>query len=482
MNDWKAILRFLGILLIAEGAMMLSCLIPAVHFNDGTILPIAASGGFTLSIGGLLLWRYHKYRLFANKKMAFLLVCLMWLVLSLFGTLPFLSTGATTRFSNAFFETMSGFTSTGATIFSDIEHLPSSVLLWRSMSQWIGGFGIILLVLAIAPSLGINKYSLYTAEASGADNTGKTATTMSSTIRRMLAIYILLTSIFIIALLASGLQFWDSVNLTFTNISSGGFSIYNDSAASLSHGQQYIIALAMLLSGVNFALLFNIFTFRFRLVRRKLDQFGFYIGLTFIAILFVALALHSKMDYGWEEALRCSTVQTISVITTSGTLVADTSLWWTPIVFLFVILSLCGGMAGSTTGGLKVMRVLILLRNVRNILRNRLHPSAINPVRLNGYPVSQSIITNVMVIFFVYLFTILAGILALMLCGIDSTQSIGAVIASITGYGPGLGASGGFGCYASFTPVAKYLCAFLMLLGRLECLSVFILFSPKFWR
>lgn len=469
-------------MLMVEGLLMLFCLIPAIHFHDGTTSPILASGLFTFFLGLWLRLNFRHAKSIADRRHSYLLVVLTWVALSLFGTLPFLATGTLHSFSDALFESMSGITSTGATVFSAVEWLPASILLWRSMTQWFGGFGIVLLVLAIVPSLGINKYSLYTAEASGADNTGKQSSTMASTMRQTLGVYLLLTLIFVFLLWKSGMHIWDAVNLTFTNISSGGFSIYNNSLERVTHQQQYIIAAAMLLSGVNFALLYNLFTFHWERLRYKLDQISFYLGTFAVASLFVCLALHFSMGYPFADAFRCGTVQTISVLTTTGSLVADTQGWWVPITFLFVVLSLCGGMAGSTTGGLKVMRVLILVRNVRKILRDRLHPHAVNPVRLNRRPVSSEITTNVMVIFVVYVACIFLGIMLLMLCGINATESIGATIACITGYGPGLGLSGGFGCYAAFTTPAKLICSLLMLLGRLECLTLIILFVPAFWK
>lgn len=469
-------------MLMVEGLLMLFCLIPAIHFHDGTTSPILASGLFTFFLGLWLRLNFRHAKSIADRRHSYLLVVLTWVALSLFGTLPFLATGALHSFSDALFESTSGLTSTGATVFSAVEWLPASILLWRSMTQWFGGFGIVLLVLAIVPSLGINKYSLYTAEASGADNTGKQSSTMASTMRQTLGVYLLLTLIFVFLLWKSGMHIWDAVNLTFTNISSGGFSIYNNSLERVTHQQQYIIAAAMLLSGVNFALLYNLFTFHWERLRYKLDQISFYLGTFAVASLFVCLALHFSMGYPLADAFRCGTVQTISVLTTTGSLVADTQGWWVPITFLFVVLSLCGGMAGSTTGGLKVMRVLILVRNVRKILRDRLHPHAVNPVRLNRRPVSSEITTNVMVIFVVYVACIFLGIMLLMLCGINATESIGATIACITGYGPGLGLSGGFGCYAAFTTPAKLICSLLMLLGRLECLTLIILFVPAFWK
>lgn len=467
---------------MVEGFLILSCLIPALHFADGTASPILASGLFTFNVGLLLLVRFHRAKRPTDRRVAYLLVVTMWLVMPLFGTLPFLSTGVLHTFADALFESTSGITSTGATVFSAVEWLPSSILLWRSMTQWFGGFGIVLLVLALVPSLGINKYSLYTAEASGADNTGKQATSMTATVRQTLGIYLLLTAVFVVALWKNGMHVWDAVNITFTNISSGGFSIYNNSLERLTHTQQYIVALAMLLSGINFAMLYNFFTFHWDRLQNKLEQFFFYISIYLVAAIFVVFALRFNMGFDWGDSLRCGIVQTISVLTTTGSLAADTQNWWVPITFLFVVLSLCGGMAGSTTGGLKAMRVLILIRNVRKILRDKLHPQAVNPVRLNRKPVAPSIITNVMVIFLVYAIAIFLGIMLLMLSGINATESIGAVIACITGYGPGLGLSGGFGCYAGFTVAAKLICSFLMVLGRLECLTVIILFFPSFWR
>ncbi len=469
-------------MLMVEGTLILSCLIPAIHFADGTVLPITLSGLFTFCVGLLLLVRYRRANRSADKRTSYLLVVTMWIVLPIFGALPFLATGVLHSFSDALFESISGITSTGATVFSAVEWLPSSILLWRSMTQWFGGFGIVLLVLALVPSMGINKYSLYTAEASGADNTGKQTTSTASTVRQTLGVYILLTLLFVFLLCKSGMQLWDAVNITFTNISSGGFSIYNDSLSHLTHLQQYIVALAMLLSGVNFAMLYNLLTFHWDRLRHKLEQFRFYIGLYLVASVFVAIALSTHMGYSAADAARLSIVQTASVLTTTGSLVADTSYWWVPVTYLFVILSLCGGMAGSTTGGLKAMRVLILIRHVRKILRDRLHPHAVNPVRLNRAPVSSHLLTNVMVIFMVYVMVIFAGVMMLMLCGINATESIGAAIACITGYGPGLGISGGFGCYAHFTTAAKLICSLIMLLGRLECLTLLILFIPSFWR
>ncbi len=480
--DWKALLRFLGVILMAEGSLMALCMVPAIHFADGTLWRIAACAAATLAVGGALWHTFRNDKEIHDRRMSYLLVTVLWLVLSLFATLPFLTTGSTRSVTVAWFEAMSGVTSCGATAFADVGALPASVLLWRSMTQWFGGFGVVLLVLALSPRMGINKYSLYTAEASGADNTGKTSVRTTVTVRRTLAVYLTLTAVFIILLAVSGMQIWDAVNLTFTNISSGGFSVNSDSIASLSHTQQYLLAAAMLLSGVNFTLLFMLFTFRWRQVRHKMDQLRFYLIICLLASAFVVLALHYHTGYGWNDALRLGTVQTVSALTTTGSVIGDYTQWWTPAVFLLLMLGICGGMAGSTSGGLKVMRVLILWRNARGILRNRLHPNAVDPVKLNGRPVSGHITNNVMVIFMVFGATLMLGVMVLMLCGVSPTEAIGASVGCLTGYGPGLGASGGFGSYAAFSHPAMWVCTLLMLLGRLECMTVIILFLPRFWR
>ena len=481
-DDWKAILRFLGVMLMAEGGLMALCLVPALHFADGTAPVIAACSASTLAVGLLLRLVFGRYRRIENRRMAYLLVALIWLVLTLFGSLPFIVTGSTNSFTWAFFESMSGLTTTGATIFADVAALPSSVLLWRSMLQWFGGFGIVLLVLAVTPRLGINRYALYTAEASGADNTGKTAVKTSVTVRRTLAVYLILTVVFIIALYLSGMHIWDAVSLTFTNISSGGFSVASDGIASYTPLQQYILSAAMLLSGVNFSLLYLFLTLRWKQIGHKLDQFRFYLLLCVAAVASVAAALHLRCGLPFNDALRLATVQSISSLTTTGTVAADTTLWPVPLTFLLLMLSVCGGMAGSTSGGIKAMRVLILLRNARNILRGRQHPNAVNPVRLNGQPVNSHIRANVMVIFLVYGLTLMIGTMALMICDIGATESIGASVGCLTGYGPGLGASGGFGSYAAFCPAALWLCSLLMILGRLECMTLLVLVLPRFWR
>ena len=476
------IVRIIALPVAVEGLLMLLCAWVGMAMGDATAHHIVLPAAVT-TVGGTLCYLASRLRRHsAAGRMAYLGVTLLWIVLASVGTIPLLASGSFTSFTDAFFESMAGFTTAGASLFGQVEQLPACIVLWRSLSQWIGGFGIVLLVLAVVPTLGIGSYSLYTAEISSADNTAKLDTSISHTIRHTLTVYVSLTVIFIALLVASGLTPWQAVNLTFTHISSGGFALFNDGIASLSHTQQLILLFAMMLSGINFAFLYLLFSLKFQSLRQKLDQLSFYLLLTVAATAVSMTALHYRMHYGWSDALRLGALQSASAITTTGTMAADTRLWWPPLTLLFLLLTLCGGMAGSTSGSIKAMRVLILLRNVKKSVLGHLHPHAVDPVRLNGRPVSSHIITNVMVIFMVYVATILLGTVILMLCGINATESIGAAAACITGYGPGLGLSGGFGCYAAFTATAKGVCSFLMLMGRLECMTVLVLILPSFWK
>lgn len=475
------LLRPLSIPLIGEGCSMLLCLLPAMHFHDDTALPMLWCGLFTILCGVLML-TVSKQAHQPEQRISYLIVAVLWVVLTLFATLPFLATGATTQLTDASFEAMSGITSTGATVFAEIEALPASIIFWRSVLQWAGGYGIVLLVLAVMPTLGINKYSLYTAETSGADNTGRKTINTQTAIRQTLTMYVLLTFLFIVVLIAVGMGPWDAVNVSFCCISTGGFSPYGSSIASFTPVQQYVLGAEMLLGGINFMLLYSILTFHFRNIRGKLEQLFTYLLIILGASAFVACSLHWKGGISWPDAVRSGIVQAISAGTTTGVLVDDTEQWWPPILFLLLVISLCGGMAGSTSGGLKTMRVIILVRNVRNMLRNRLHPYAVNPIRLNGHPVGNELINNVMVIFLVYLMCMMVGGGLLMLCGAPPTESIGAVIGCITSYGPGLGLCGGMGNYAFMPVAAKWILYIIMLLGRLECLTLIIIMLPGFWR
>ena len=278
------------------------------------------------------------------------------------------------------------------------------------------------------------------------------------------------------------MDFFSAITHTFSAISSGGFSIYNSSISQLSAYSQYVLAVAMWLSGINLTLFYLFVRVKFSKLRSSLEQFFSYTCVFLLLALITTVVLNQTMEYDLPKAFRLAFVQAASVVSTCGFVVDDTTQWVLPINFLFLIFCLRGGMAGSTSGGLKVMRVLILEKNVRNVMRNRLHPNAVNPVRLNSKPVSDTVIYNVMTLFFVYCFTIVIALFLLILDGVSTTEALGAVVGAITSYGPGLAECGGFGNYAHFPIFSKWVLAFCMLAGRLECITVYMLFLPKFWK
>ena len=471
----------MGILLVGEGTLMLLCTAIGFCYAEDTTMPFLYSALFTIAIGVMLIVLLPSRKDYIEKRMAYLIVTSIWIVMSLFGTLPFLTTGAITNFTDAFFEMMSGFTTVGSTVFTDVESLPKSLLFWRSLSQWIGGVGIVLLVLAIVPSLGINSYSLYSAELAGPLKS-KTHTSVAASVRNLWVTYLVLTLIIFVLLCCGNMDFFSAITHTFSAISSGGFSIYNYSISQQSAYSQYVLGVAMWMSGVNLTLFYLFVRVRFNDLKSSLEQFFSYTFFFLLLAVAVSVVLNQTMGYDIEKSFRLAFVQSASVVSTCGLIVDDTTLWVLPVNFLFLLFCLRGGMAGSTSGGLKVMRVLILEKNVRNVMRNRLHPSAVNPLRLNGKPVSDSIIYNVTTLFFVYCFTIIMALFLLIMDGVSTTESLGATVAAITGYGLGLGDCGGFGCYAHFPIFSKWVLIFCMLVGRLECITVYMLFLPKFWK
>lgn len=480
-KNWKILLRIMGILLVGEGLLMMLCVGIGLYYAEADIMPFLFSALITLAVGVIcVLFSPHKSG-YIDKRMAYLIVTLVWVAMSLFGTLPFLATGTIDNFTDAFFEMMSGFTTAGATVFEDIEVLPKSLLFWRSLSQWIGGVGIVMLVLAIVPSLGINSYSLYSAELAGPLK-DKTHNRVSATVRNLWITYLVLTVLVFAFLWGGDMDFFSAITHTFSAISSGGFSIYNSSISQLSAYSQYVLAVAMWLSGINLTLFYLFVRVKFSKLRSSLEQFFSYTCVFLLLALITTVVLNQTMEYDLPKAFRLAFVQAASVVSTCGFVVDDTTQWVLPINFLFLIFCLRGGMAGSTSGGLKVMRVLILEKNVRNVMRNRLHPNAVNPVRLNSKPVSDTVIYNVMTLFFVYCFTIVIALFLLILDGVSTTEALGAVVGAITSYGPGLAECGGFGNYAHFPIFSKWVLAFCMLAGRLECITVYMLFLPKFWK
>ncbi len=486
MKDWKGInfkviIKVIGFLLIIEGVFMFGALPFSLYYGEHESLSILYSGLITILTGGILWFSTRKHPKNIGRKEGYVIVAITWIIISLFGTLPFIISQTIPNFTDAFFETISGFTTTGATILTDIEAMPKGILFWRSMTHWIGGMGIIVFTVAILPILGIGGMQLYSAEMPGVTK-DKLHPRITATAKRLWAIYMILTLAETIFLLIGGMRLFDALCHTFGTVATGGFSTHNASAAGFSAYNQYVIIVFMILAGTNFTLHYFALHGQLRKVWRN-EEFRYFIYLILTGTLIITLVLAiSKDGMSIEEAFRTSFFQVTSIITTTGYITDNYMLWPGMVWFLIVLMMFVGGMAGSTGGGIKVVRQLLLLKNSLLELKRLIHPQAIIPVRMNGKVVSQDIIFKVMAFFLIYIIIFLFGTTVMTLFGLDGATAIGAAAATIGNIGPGIGNVGPVDNYAFIPHGGKWFLSFLMLLGRLELFTVLILFSPAFWK
>ena len=392
--------------------------------------------------------------------------------------LPFYIGGYIPDIANAFFETMSGFSSTGATILDDIESLPHGILFWRSMTQWIGGLGIIMFTIAVLPIFGVSGLQVFAAEASGPTH-DKVHPRIGITAKWIWSIYAGITALLVGLLMLGGMDWFDSICHAFATT---GFSTKQASVAYYNSPYiEYVISIFMFISGINFTLLLLF-------VNRKFKKFisnaelKFYFGSVVLFTAVIAIVLYYTSPMGMEESFRKSLFQVISLHTSTG-FATDDYMQWTPVLWgLLTIIMLMGACAGSTTGGLKCIRMVILTKVSRNEFKHILHPNAILPVRINKQVISPSIVSTVLAFCFIYISIIVIGTLLMMAMGVGAEESMGCVISSIGNMGPGLGETGPAYSWNALPDAAKWLLSFLMLLGRLELFTVLLLFTPDFWK
>lgn len=477
----KIIFRVLGFLLIVEGIAMLFALVVSTIYNEYDFQSFLISSVVNLGIGATIVVATKKANKDIGKREGFIIVSLVWIVFSFFGSLPFLLSGSIPNFTNAFFETMSGFTTTGSSILDNIEALPHGILFWRSIIQWLGGMGIIVLSLAILPVFGIGGMQLFFAEVPG-PTPDKISPRIRQTAKTLWAIYLGFTVTEALLLWIGGMSIFDSVCHSFTTMATGGFSTKQ---ASIAHWQspfiQYVITIFMFFAGTNFTLSYLAIKGKFKTVIRD-EEFKYYsffiIGFTLI--VFGGLLLTTKL--GIETAFRDSLFQVVSIITTTGYATADYLMWKPVLVILIFVLFFFGGSAGSTGGGIKIMRIVLLFKNSYYELRRLIHPHAVIPVKFNQHSVDAKIITNVLAFFILYF--VIFGISTVLFTLIvpDMETSMGAVATCLGNIGPGLGKVGPAENFLFIKPIGKWFLSFLMLLGRLELFTVLVLFSPSFWK
>jgi len=484
----------LGMLLLFNATAMYICSLLSASTKDGAMDGLLYSAFITTGIALVILVVTRNRKREIRKRDGYLTVVLGWLSMVLFGTLPYLMTGALESYSDALFETMSGFTATGATIIQDIEALPKSIILWRSLTHWLGGMGIIVLAVAILPLLGIGGVQLFSAEATGLGG-DKLHPRISDTAKRLWYIYVGFTALEAILLSLAGMTVFDAINHSMSTMASGGFSTKNESLAYWNHKPiiQYIVTLFMFLAGTNFVLIY--FGLKGKLQRIWQDnEFRWYIGFVtfFTLITFIGIYTnvnlqstavdHPQVFGEFESSFRHALFQVVAIITTTGFVTADFTMWSFFATGIFFALFFVGGSAGSTSGGIKIVRHIVMLKNSFLEFKKTLHPHAIIPVRFNNKAVGQTIVFNILSFFVIYMLIFIVSSVILTFLGLDFMSSLGAAASSLGNIGPAIGSVSPVDNFAHLTIGAKWFCAFLMLIGRLELFTVLILFTPFFWR
>lgn len=486
--------HIMGVLLVCNGGFMLSAAGVSLYYEDGVTLEVFTAALLTIVTGLLAMFFTRGHRKEIKKRDGYLIVTLGWILLSLSGSLPYILSGSIPNLTNAFFETISGYTTTGASILNDIEVIPEGLLFWRSLTQWIGGMGIIVLAIAILPLLGIGGMQLFAAEAPG-PSADKLKPRITDTAKRLWFIYVGLTFAETILLYVAGMSLFDAANHALTTMASGGFSTKNESIAFWNDNPliQYIIILFMFLSGVNFVINYFGFKGRFRKVLKD-EEFKWYsnfiISFTIIACLVIYFnadpglsSIDHPMVFGeFESAFRHALFQVISVITTTGYISADYTMWTPFLTVFFFGMFFLGGSAGSTSGGVKVMRHVIMIRNGLIEFKRTLHPNAVLPVHYNGKSISKKIVFNILGFFILYMLSFIIGAVVLASFGLDFETAIGAAASSLGNVGPAFGIVGPVNNFNALPDIAKWWCGFLMLIGRLELFTVLILLTPFYWR
>lgn len=492
--NYQIILHVMGLLLLCNGGFMLLATLVSYVYDDGVTLEISTAALVTLFVGTLLMFTTRGHSKEVKKREGYIIVTFGWIFMALSGSLPYLISESIPDFTNAFFETMSGYTTTGASILNDIEAIPKGILFWRSLTHWIGGMGIIVLAIAILPLLGIGGMQLFSAESPG-PSADKLKPRITDTAKRLWLIYVSYTVAETILLWVAGMTFFDAINHAFSTLSTGGFSTKNASLAYWNDNPviQYIIILFMLLAGSNFVLSYFAFKGQVQKILHD-DEFKWYMYFIFGFTAISALVVYFQADVAissiehpmvWgeaESAFRHSLFQVLTVITTTGFVSADYTMWTPFLTILYFGLFFLGGSAGSTAGGVKVMRHIIMIKNGIIEFKRTLHPNAILPVRFNGKSISKEIVFNILGFFILYMLSFIIGAVVFAGMGLDFQTAIGGAASSLGNIGPAFGGLSPVNNFDILSNFGKWWSAFLMLIGRLELFTVLIILTPFFWR
>ena len=476
--NWRIVFRTMGVLTLLEAMFMLIPTFAAWWYKEPDLGAWVASGVVTwLSCWWMIFAGRHAEKRVGERE-GYVIVATVWVVYSLFGMLPFWLSGALPNITDAWYETMAGFTTTGSTVFTDVAAQSHSILLWRAFMQWLGGLGIIVLSVAILPMFGLGGMQLYSAEVTGVSYE-KLSPRIADTAKHMWLTYIGLTVAEGVLLWLFGMGKFDAVCHSMSTISTGGFATHNDSVIGFGPAIQWTIMLFMLLSGINFTQL--IYAFRGKPQRLIQDEeTRWYVGACIVAglALTIGLLVHYKMLSG----IRLGFFTAIATITSTG-FVASDYMVWPPILWMIVFfLMFTGGASGSTSGGMKWVRLGIFAKSALAEIKRRIHPNAVIPVRFNGHTLREQTTSNVMAFMFFYVLIIVLASLCFCACGIGFDESLGIAVSMIGNVGVSIGQWGSSGCYAALPAVAKWVATFVMLIGRLEIFTVLLLFSRSLWK
>jgi trk system potassium uptake protein TrkH len=490
--NYKIIFYFIGVLLMFNGGFMFLASLLSYFYDDGITESLILSGLLVFSLGTICFWFNKSFNKQLNKKEGYIVVILGWIIMILSGTIPYLFSGTINGFSNIIFETTSGYTTTGATIIDSIESLPYGIIFWRSITHWIGGMGIIVLAIAILPLLGIGGMQLFSAEAPG-PSTDKLHPRITDTAKRLWLIYFGFTLLETILLTFFGMSFFDAINHSMSNIASGGFSTKDNSLAYWNSQPiiQYVVIIFMFIAGTNFVLSYYIFKGKFDKLRSD-EEFRLYYKLILFFTFVVALIIFFNSSFivdgdqslftQIEGVIRHSLFQVVSIITTTGFVTSDYTAWTPFLLLIFFGLMFIGGSAGSTSGGFKIVRHLLIIKNGFLEFKRILHPNAVVPTMYNNKSVRTEIIYNVLGFFIIYMLTFMIGALGFSLFGLDFESALGVSASSLGNIGPSIGEFGPMNTFSKMPQPAKWWSSFLMLVGRLELFTVLIIFTTYFWK
>ena len=480
----KFVFRVCGLMLTLESVFIFISAGVSVYFKE-TSVPFILSGVITL-ICGLIIYlpaSVRKRISLVRKRESFISVTLSWLLFALFGSLPFLLSGAIPSFPNAFFESASGITTTGSSILNDIESLPKGILFWRSLMQWLGGMGIIVFSMALLPLLGGEAAQLFDAESSGLTH-DKFRPRVAQMAKRLWGIYLLLTVLLIILLYIFRMDPFNAICHAFSTISTGGFSTKQLSIAFWNSPYiETVICVFMVIGAINFPLLYFLLKGRFRKFFSD-EELRWFLGIIVVATLIVTVGLfiHTNVDIKLTDSLRVAVFQVISIFTTTGFRTADFVQWGPFFLIIFMFLMIICGCSGSTSGGMKTVRALVLVKNSFGEFGRLLNPRAIIPIRLNGRALSFETVQRLLAFASLYILIIVFSWGVFVLAGMPFVEALGASVTSIGNVGPGFGGNGPASSFAGVSGFVKIYMALLMIVGRLEIFTVLILFTPGFWK